>query len=321
MFGVAAEEDVGASAGHVGGDRDAAPATGLRDDLRLLGVELRIQHVVRDAALAQQRREDLGVLHGDGADQDGLAVRVALGDVLDDRVELRLLGLVDDVRVVLADHRAVRRDGDHADVVDLVELRGLGLRRTGHAGQLVVEAEEVLQGDGGERLVLLLDLDALLRLDGLVHALVVAAPVQHAASELVDDQDLTVVDDVVLVLLVEFLGLDRVVQVADQRRVHRLVQVVDAELVLDPGDAALGDRHRALGLVDLVVALAVLALLQALDDAGELAVPPGGVLGRAGDDQRGTRLVDQDRVDLVHDREVVPALHELGRAHAMLSRR
>ena len=57
----------------------------------------------------------------------------------------------------------------------------------------VVQPEVVLQGDRGERLVLLLDLHAFLGLDRLVHALVVPAPVQHAAGELVDDEDLAVV--------------------------------------------------------------------------------------------------------------------------------
>ena len=48
---------------------------------------------------------------------------------------------------------------DHVEVVDLVELLRLGHGRAGHAGQLVVEAEVVLEGDRGERLVLALDLD------------------------------------------------------------------------------------------------------------------------------------------------------------------
>ncbi len=190
-----------------------APA-GLGDDLRLLGVVLRVEHRVRDAAAAQHLGEDLGVLHRDRADQHRLAALVPLDDVLDDRVELRLLGLVDDVGLVRADHRPVGRDRHHADLVDLVELGRLGLRRTGHAGELLVEAEVVLQGDRGEGLVLLLDLDAFLGLDRLVHALVVAAAVQDAAGELVDDEDLAVVDDVVLVPLVELLGLERVVEVA-----------------------------------------------------------------------------------------------------------
>ena len=107
-------------------------------------------------------------------------------------VELRLLVLVDEVGLVDALHRAVRGDGDHAELVGRHELGGLGLGRTGHAGQLVVEAEVVLQRDGGEGLVLGLDLDALLGLDGLVDALVVAAAGQDAAGVLVDDQHLAV---------------------------------------------------------------------------------------------------------------------------------
>jgi len=48
---------------------------------------------------------------------------------------------------------------------------------------------------------------AFLRLDRLVHALVVPAPVQHPAGELVDDEHLVVGDDVVLVALEQLLDL------------------------------------------------------------------------------------------------------------------
>ncbi|CKR70300.1 Uncharacterised protein [Mycobacterium tuberculosis] len=73
----------------------------------------------------------------------------------------------------------------------------------------------------------------LLGLDGLVHALVVAAADQHPAGELVDDEHLTIADDVVLVAAEQLFGLQSVVEIADQRRVGGLVQVVDAELVFD----------------------------------------------------------------------------------------
>ena len=124
--------------------------------------------------------------------------------------------LVDDVGLVVADHRHVGRDRDHAELVDLVELVGLGHGGAGHPGQLLVQPEVVLQRDRGQRLVLVLDRHALLGLDGLVHALVVAPAVQDAAGELVHDQDLAAHHDVVLVLLVQLLGLDRVVEEADQ---------------------------------------------------------------------------------------------------------
>ena len=183
----------------------------------------------------------------------GWPLRVPLGDVVDDRVELRLLGAVDEVRLVDADHRLVGRDRHDAELVDLVELRGLGHGRTGHAGELLVEAEVVLQRDRGEGLVLLADGHALLGLDRLVQAVVVAAAGEDAAGVLVDDEHLVVEDDVLLVVAEQLLGLDRVVQERDQRGVGRLVEVLDAEVVLDLGDAGLEDRDGALLLVDLVV--------------------------------------------------------------------
>src|SRR3546814_15865279 len=48
-------------------------------------------------------------------------------------------------------------------------------------------------------------------------------------------------------------GLDGVVQERDQWGVGGLVEVLDAEVVLDLGDAGLEDRDGALLLVDLVV--------------------------------------------------------------------
>ena len=96
-------------------------------------------------------------------------------------------------------------------------------------------------------------------------------------------------------------------------RVDRVVEVVDAEQVLDLGDARLEHADGALLLVDLVVAATVLAAVQALHDPGELDVPLRGEVGRAGDDERRAGLVDEDRVDLVDDAEVVAALDELGR--------
>ena len=47
------------------------------------------------------------------------------------------------------------------------------------------------------------------------------------------------------------------------------------------------------------------------DNSIDLAIQFGGLLGRPRDDQRRSGLVDQDAVDLVHDRVGMPALHEV----------
>ena len=68
-LGVAAEQDVGAAARHVGGDRDRALAAGLRDDLGFLRVVLRVQHDVLDAAQLEQLRQPLRLLDRHRADE------------------------------------------------------------------------------------------------------------------------------------------------------------------------------------------------------------------------------------------------------------
>ena len=55
----------------------------------------------------------------------------------------------------------------------------------------------------------------------------------------------------------------------------------------------------------------MLAAVELGDQLVDGDVELGAVLARAGDDQRRARLVDQDRVDLVDDREVVIALQHL----------
>ena len=255
VLGVAAELDVDAAAGHVGRDRDGAGAAGLGDRLALaLGVlGLGVEHRVRDALALELRAEVLGDLDGDRADEHRLALRVALLDLLDHGGPLAALGLEDLVVAVGADHRLVGRDLHDRQLVDLHELVRLGQRRAGHAGELRVHAEVVLQRDRGERLVLLLDPDALLRLDRLVQALRPAPAVEDAAGELVDDLHLAVDDGVVDVALVERLGLERLVEVVDERAVLGLVEVVDAEEALGLLDALLGDGDGLVLLVELEV--------------------------------------------------------------------
>ena len=268
-LGVPAQHDVGASTGHVRRDRDGTQAPRTSDDLGLACVVFRVEDFVLDALLGEQARQVFALLDADGAHENRLAVAVPLDDVLHDLSELRLFVLIDEVRLVLADHRPVRRDVHDAQLVGRHELRRLGLGRTGHAGELFVQTEVVLQRDGGEGLVLRLDRHRLFRLDRLVDAFVVAASDEDAAGVLVDDHHLVVHHDVVGVALEQRQSLDGVVEERDQRSVDRLVQVVDAEVILDLFDTGLEHTDRALLLVDLEVD----SRLEGLRDLGEFDEP------------------------------------------------
>ena len=339
----AAELDVGAAAGHVGGDGDGPGHAGLGHDVGLLLVEAGVQHgellgslagagggverlepaLLREvdlleAGLLEQLRHQLGLLDRGRADQHGLHPRGRLLDLDDDRLHLLLEGPVDDVVLVHAGHGHVGGDLDHVELVDLLELLGLGGGGAGHAAELLVEAEIVLEGDRGERDVLGLDLHPLLGLERLVQAFRIAPPRHHAASELVDDDDLAdallgiETDDVVLVALEERVGAQRLVEVMDDRGVLGVVEVAlldqagGADHLLELLGAGLGERDLALLLVEVVI-----DALDALHQFVEGEVELGAVLGRAGDDQGRARLVDQDGVDLVDDGVGVPALGHL----------
>jgi hypothetical protein len=147
LLDVAAEHDVGAAAGHVGRDRDHAGPPGLRHDLGFLRVLLGVQHLVRQLVLVEQAGDQLRVLDRRGAHQHRLAALVAVADVVDDCLVLLACGLVDEIEVVLADRRLVGRDHHGFKTVDLLELVGLGVGGTGHARQLAVHAEVVLERD------------------------------------------------------------------------------------------------------------------------------------------------------------------------------
>ena len=224
---VAAELDVGAAPGHVGGDGHRAGHAGFGDDVGLLLVEAGVQHreQLRGPALARRLVERLqrirlrdvehlvaladeivgellGLLDRGRADQHRLHLGVRLADLAGDRLQLLLVGSVHLVVLVEAGDRPVGRNLDDVELVDLRELVGLGRGRAGHARQLLVEPEVILEGDRRQRHVLGLDGRVLLRLQRLVQAFRVAPPRHHAAGELVDYDDLVVADDVVLVALV-----------------------------------------------------------------------------------------------------------------------
>ncbi len=135
---------------------------------------------------------------------------------------------------------------------------------------------------------------------------------------------------VVLVAVVQVLGSQRRVHVVHQRDVGGVVQArafgdqtgarqdqfgvlvallgqVDLSPLLVDGEVAGIDHAFArahVGFADLQ--------LQHRHDGVDAHVQLGVVFGLAADDQRGARLVDQDGVDLVDDREVQLALHAVG---------
>ena len=328
-LGVSAKQDVRAAARHVGRDRDRPAPAGLRDDLGLLLVVLGVQDDVLDAAQLQQFRQPLRLLDRHGADERRAALLLLFDDVGDDRLVFFFFRPVDGVGLFDAPELAVGRDDHHFELVDLVELFGFGVGRAGHPRQLAVLAEVILEGHRRERLVLALDLDLLLGLDRLMKTIAPTAAGHQPSGELVDDHDAVVLDHVLDVELEERVRPECLRHVMEQRHVRRVVQPARtrheavAEHPLGLGHSGFGQRDGLVLLVDDIVAglfelVAILGLdvplrdgagRQLRDDAVDLVIEIGRFLGWPRDDQRRSRFVDEDAVDLVDDRVVVTALH------------
>ncbi len=223
---------------------------------------------------------------------------------------LLVLGAIDLVVLVHAADADIGGHFDDFELVDVEQLIRFGQSRTGHAGQFLVHAEVVLERDRGQRLVFRLDRHMFLGFQRLVQAFRITAALHHAAGELVDDDHFVVADDVVLVAVEQRVGAQRQIDVMHDGDVLDVIQRLALELAgiaqqgFDLLHACFGQRHGALLLVDFEV-----------DDLFELGqegvdgvVEFRAVVERAGDDQRRTRFVDQDRVDFVDDGVEVLAL-------------
>ncbi|MND35728.1 hypothetical protein D3C80_263720 [compost metagenome] len=267
---------------------------------------------VGETGLAQHMGQKLGLFDGGRAHQNRLAAFMRRLDLGDDRLELLLAGAVNLVILVDTLDRQVGRHLDDVEAVDVAEFFRFRRGRTGHAGQLFIHAEVVLEGDGGKRLVFRLDLHLFLGFQSLVLTFGITAARHHAAGEFVDDDDFVVADDVVLVAGEELVGLQRIVDVMDDGDVFDVVKrfaLQEARLpqqVFELFGAFFGEVGRALFLIDFVI-----FWCQQRNEGVDGVVEIGTVVQRAGNDERRARLVDQDRVDFVDDRVVVAALHHL----------
>ena len=215
-------------------------------------------------AQAEHTREQLTDLHRGGTHQAGTAAVAHLFYLLNHGVELLALGLVHTVVHVVAYHGAVGGYLHHIELVDVPELTGLGDSGTRHARQLVVHAEVVLKGDGGEGLGGGFHLHVLLGLNGLVQTVAPAAAFHDTARLLVDNLHLIVYHHILVVLVEHGVGLEQLLQSVHTLALygivgHQLVFLLQALLIAQTGlGLQFGEQggdvgqHEELGVVHLL---------------------------------------------------------------------
>jgi len=177
-----------------------------------------------------------------------------------------------------------------------------------------------LKGDRRQGLIFSLDRHPLLGFDSLMQT-VRPTPAGHgAAGKLIDDDHLAVAHDVFDILVKQGVRSQTGVEMVEHAEVGGVVQAFVAlqqtafhQQILDPLVAVLGQINLLGFLIDPVVARPFFFFLtgQLRHDFIHPAIKVRAFLGWAGDDQRRARLVDQDRIHLVHQRVMERPLHLL----------
>ena len=216
--------------------------------------------------------EHFGLIDGDGTDQNGLVLFMALLNLSDNSEIFTMLIFKDNVVMVDTDDGFIGRNLDNVQMINLSELSFLGHTGTGHAGQFLIRTEEVLEGDGREGLRLLHDLNALFCLDSLMQAFIITTPLHQTTGKFVNDNDLTVFNNVVDLVVHTAVGLDSLVDMVQQGHIFGVHQVVDAESFFSLCDTLRGQSSSFCLFVDDIVAfdLVIIFLDIQLDDVGSL---------------------------------------------------
>ena len=105
------------------------------------------------------------------------------------------------------------RDDNGFQAVNFLEFISFRIGGTGHAGELLVHTEVVLEGNRSESLVFLLNLNAFFSFDGLMQTIGPAASFHQAAGEFVNDDDFAVLNDIVLIFNEQCVGAKCCIQV------------------------------------------------------------------------------------------------------------
>ena len=317
LFGITAEHDIRPPTRHVGGNGDRSRPPGLGNNLGFALVELGVQHLVSDLVLLQPLGQILRRFNGGSTHQHRRALGHRLGHFLDDSLEFFLQAQVHQVIGVNPHHGFVGGNHHHIHAINLAEFQCLGVRSTGHAGQLVIKTEIILEGGGRQGLVFLLDIQPFFRLDGLMNTFGPATPRHGTAGVFIHDHDLVVLNNVIPIDMEQGMGFQRRMHMVEQRQVMGRVQAFALlqQLVADQQPfnflmAGFSQLYLPLFFINEVIAFALFRFfLQLRHQLIHRLVELGGVRRRAGNNQWGSRFIDQDGIHLIDDGVVQPALH------------
>ena len=193
--------DVGSASRHVCGNGYSPFLACFSHNFRFTIVLFGVEHIVDNFSCPKHSRQSLRDLDACCADKHRLPFVLQLLNLQSNGIVLFTSGLVDKIFSVLPHNAGIRRNDNNIKFVDFIKLRRFGFCSTGHASELFIEAEKVLDGDRRHGLRLALNLHILLCFDSLVQTVAVTASCKNSSGKFIDNHHLTVLHHIFVVAL------------------------------------------------------------------------------------------------------------------------
>ena len=300
--------NIGTTACHVGSNGYSTVLACMRNNLSLFFMVLRIQHVMRNVAAFEHSAQLFGLSNGSSTNQYRTAGLMAFFNLVDCCLVFGNTCFIDNIRIVNTDHRLIGRYNNNRQIINLLELLLLSLSGTGHAGELFVHTEVVLEGNSCQCLAFAFYLYAFLSFDSLMQAFGETTAEHQTAGKFINDDNLTILNHIIAVAVHQSLSLQSAHNLV--RVVHTMlivIQVADAQHFFCLGNTLFGRCYLFLFFINSVI----LALFHVGNNTGQNLIQLGGFFTGAGDNQRGTRFVNQDTVDLIDNTVIQLTLNHL----------
>ena len=184
----------------------------------------RVQYLMIDARLTKNSRKILRSFDGGRSHQNRLPLVTTVLYTAENSTKLFTLSTVNQVWLIITDHRHVGRYDHHLKSINLLKFHSFSVCSTRHTGQLIVQPEQVLEGDRCEGLILLLDWNSFFGFNSLVKAFPPTPPCHHTPGELIDNYDLTIANDVINITLKQGVGTQCCIQMVHQTDVANIIE-------------------------------------------------------------------------------------------------
>ena len=210
-----AQFDVRSTTGHICRNGYSTHLPGFRHNFGFLFMMLGIQYRMRNPTALQHSAQRFGCFHGNGSHQHRASQFVQSLYFVNHSIVFFPLGAVNVIFVINAAHRFIGGNNHHIQFVNIPEFLGFGFSRTRHASQFIVQAEIILQGDGGQRLGFPFNFYIFLGFKRLMQSVAVPPAIHNAPGKFINDKHLPVGYHIIHILFKQRIRFKQLIDVMD----------------------------------------------------------------------------------------------------------